>query len=62
MAVTMDLEKEFSFLSLLNLKVFLFIIVNHILGNWEYEIVDGLEIDEFSKGKIKITEDELLAE
>lgn len=31
-------------------------------GNWEIEIVDGLEHSEFAKEKIKITTDELKAE
>ena len=31
-------------------------------GKWKIEVVDGLEMSEFAKSKIKITEDELLAE
>ena len=53
----------FSSHSQLNLKVSFYYYKQIILkGNWEYEIVDGLDLDEFSKGKIKITEDELLSE
>ncbi len=32
------------------------------LGNFNYEIVAGLSIDEFSKGKLVLTEKELLEE
>lgn len=30
------------------------------LGNFKYQIVEGLELSEFSKDKLKVTEEELL--